>query len=49
MLIAQLGANATGYVDATVKVGKTYRYRVQAYNDFAASPWSNTISVRVRR
>lgn len=48
MFLAQVGANVATYVDATVKVGKTYVYRVQAYNEFGASAWS-TISIRVRR
>ena len=47
--LAQVGANVANYVDATVKAGKTYLYRVQAYNDAGASAWSNTISVRARR
>jgi len=48
-LLAQVGANATTFTDATARPGKTYRYRVQAFNATGGSPWSNTISVRVRR
>jgi probable HAF family extracellular repeat protein len=48
-LLAQIGANHSVYVDASVKAGKLYRYRIQAYNDAGASAWSNTISIRAPR
>jgi predicted phage tail protein len=46
--LSQVGADVTTFTDTTVKAGKTYRYRVQAFNAAGASDWSNTISVRVR-
>jgi len=49
VLLAELGANATGYSDATVRAGKVYQYRVRAFNQAGTSAWSNTIKVRVRR
>jgi probable HAF family extracellular repeat protein len=49
VLLSQVGANVTTFTDTTVKAGKTYRYRVQAFNAAGVSAWSNTISVRVRR
>jgi probable HAF family extracellular repeat protein len=48
-LISRVNANITTFTDTTVKAGKTYRYRVQAFNAVGASAWSNTISVRIRR
>jgi hypothetical protein len=48
-LLSQVGANITAFTDTAVKAGKTYRYRVQAYNTAGASAWSNEISLRVRR
>jgi probable HAF family extracellular repeat protein len=47
--LAEVPANVTTFTDATVKAGKTYRYRVRAFNAAGTSAWSNTISVRVRR
>jgi fibronectin type 3 domain-containing protein len=49
VLLAELGANVTSYTDTTVKAGKTYQYRVRAFNGAGVSAWSNTIKVRVRR
>ena len=40
-------ANATGFVDNSVTAGKTYVYRVRAFNDVGASPWSNTAVAKV--
>ncbi|HET9347113.1 MAG TPA: hypothetical protein VFO05_15580 [Candidatus Limnocylindrales bacterium] len=48
-LLAKVGANATTFTDTTANAGRTYRYRVQAFNDAGASAWSNTVTVRVRR
>jgi probable HAF family extracellular repeat protein len=47
--LAQVGANTTLYIDGTVKAGKTYRYRVLAFNGAGDSAWSNTVSVRASR
>lgn len=47
--IAQIGANVTTFTDGTAQAGKTYRYRVQAYNAAGSSAWSNTVSIRARR
>jgi probable HAF family extracellular repeat protein len=49
VLLSQVGVNVTTFTDTTAKAGRTYRYRVQAFNAAGASAWSNTISVRVRR
>jgi probable HAF family extracellular repeat protein len=46
--VAEVGASVTTWTDAGTKPGKTYRYRVQAYNAAGASAWSNVVSVRVR-
>jgi probable HAF family extracellular repeat protein len=48
-LLSQAGANVTTFTDTTARPGKTYRYRVQAFNATGVSAWSNTISIRVRR
>jgi len=42
--IATAGANATGYSDTTVTAGKTYTYRVYAYNAYGNSDYSNLAS-----
>src|SRR4030095_4994592 len=42
-LLAQVGADVISYTDTTVRQGKTYLYRVQAYNSAGASAWSNNI------
>ena len=47
--IGQVSANVTTFTDSTVKAGKTYRYRVQAYNAAGSSSWSNTVTIRARR
>lgn len=39
--IAQLGANAVSHADATVVLGGTYYYRVQAFNATTSSNFSN--------
>jgi len=49
VLIGSTGANVTTFTDTTAKAGKTYRYRVRAYNDAGPSSWSNTVSIRARR
>ena len=49
VLIGQLAANVTTFTDGTAKAGKTYRYRVQAYNAAGSSSWSSTVSIRARR
>jgi fibronectin type 3 domain-containing protein len=45
--ISQRAANATTYVDTSVVAGKTYIYRVRAFNDVGNSAWSNSVAVRV--
>jgi probable HAF family extracellular repeat protein len=40
--LATVGAQSTTYTDPTVKTGKVYRYRVQAYNSAGSSAWSTT-------
>ena len=47
--LSQVGPNTTTFTDTKAKAGRTYRYRVQAFNDAGASAWSNPITVRVRR
>jgi hypothetical protein len=49
VLVGQIRANSTTFIDATAQAGKLYRYRVRAYNDAGLSPWSNTVRVRARR
>jgi len=44
--LANAGANATNYLDSTVKPGRVYRYRVQAHNAAGPSAWSNTVTVK---
>lgn len=39
--IASVNANQTGYTDSGVKAGKTYSYRVRAFNTVACSAYSN--------
>jgi fibronectin type 3 domain-containing protein len=39
--IATVGANVVAYTDTAVAEGKTYRYRVRAYNAAGNSPYSN--------
>jgi probable HAF family extracellular repeat protein len=43
VLLANVGAQATTYIDATAKIGKVYRYRVQAYNSAGSSAWSTSL------
>ncbi|GIW61110.1 MAG: peptidase [Patescibacteria group bacterium] len=47
VLLATLPADATSYVDNTVKLGKTYEYRVKAINSNsgAESEYSNVVQV----
>jgi subtilase family serine protease len=40
--IAKVGASATTYTDTTVKKGRTYYYRIYAYNPVGNSGYSNT-------
>ena len=47
--IGQVGANVTTFTDGTAKAGKTYRYRVQAFNSVGSSAWSNVVTIRARR
>ena len=49
VLIGSTGANVTTFTDTTAKAGKTYRYRVRAYNDAGPSSWSDTVKIRARR
>jgi probable HAF family extracellular repeat protein len=49
VLVAELGPNITAFIDTAPKAGKTYRYRVQAFNAAGSSSWSNTVTVRTRR
>jgi probable HAF family extracellular repeat protein len=48
-LLSNAGVNATTFTDTTARAGRTYRYRVQAFNDAGQSGWSNTVTIRVRR
>ena len=45
--LAQIAANATWYQDRTAQGGRTYWYRVSAFNRGGSSPWSNMASVQV--
>jgi probable HAF family extracellular repeat protein len=47
--LAQVAANVTTFTDTTTKAGKTYRYRVLAYNAVGASSWSTVVTVRATR
>jgi probable HAF family extracellular repeat protein len=47
--IGVVAGNVKTFTDTTAKAGKTYRYRVQAYNAAGSSAWSNIVSVRARR
>jgi probable HAF family extracellular repeat protein len=47
--IGQVAANSTSFVDSSPKPGKTYRYRVLAFNDAGSSSWSNVVRVRAIR
>jgi probable HAF family extracellular repeat protein len=47
--IVAVGANVTAFTDATVSPGKTYRYRVVAFNDVGQSPPSNIVRLRAKR
>lgn len=40
--IAVVRENTTSYIDSNLAPGATYCYRVQAFNEFAVSPYSNT-------
>ena len=47
--IASVGTDVTAFTDATAVAGRWYRYRVRAYNDAGASPWSNRVRIHARR
>jgi hypothetical protein len=47
--IATPGVNVTGYTAGGHKSGKTYYYRVRAWNASGDSAWSNTASATARR
>ena len=49
VLIGSTAANATTFTDTNATAGKTYRYRVRAYNDAGPSSWSNTVKIRATR
>jgi hypothetical protein len=42
--VAKLPADSTTYTDTDLVAGSTYSYRVQAFNGFATSPYSNVAS-----
>jgi fibronectin type 3 domain-containing protein len=44
--IGNAPANATGFSDTQALAGKTYQYRVRAFNDVGNSAWSNVASAR---
>lgn len=44
--LARVGEDVTAYTDSKVSAGEIYRYRVRAYNDAGASPWSNIIRIQ---
>lgn len=48
-VVATVAADAQAYSDGTVKVNKTYTYRVSAFNAAGTSPYSNSVSVTARR
>jgi hypothetical protein len=48
-LVGQVGAGVTAFADTTVSARKTYRYRVQAYNNIGGSASSNGVSVSTPR
>lgn len=45
--VAQIGANSVWYQDRTAQGGRTYWYRVSAFNQGGSSAWSNLASVQV--
>jgi hypothetical protein len=47
--VAQLAANATSYTDRAVVAGRTYSYRVLAYNGAGNSAFSNAVTITVVR
>lgn len=47
-LLAQVGPNTGAYLDPAVVAGTSYVYRVQAFNDYGGSAFSNTSSVKAR-
>ena len=49
VVIATVGAGAQGFTDGAVRMNRTYAYRVAAVNAAGASPYSNTVSVTVRK
>ena len=46
---ANVAANATTYTDVGLALGKTYRYRVRAYNSAGNSAYSNVAGAKVVR
>ena len=42
--IASIAKNQTAYTDSSLKAGKTYTYRLRAFNAAASSPYSNEAS-----
>lgn len=44
--IGQVGANITGFVDSNADSGKTYYYRVRAYNNVGNSAYTNVKSIK---
>jgi predicted phage tail protein len=47
--VAEVGANAMSYSDPAVSGGKTYYYRVRAFNAGGNSLYSNTASAKTPR
>ena len=48
-VIATVGADAQAFTDTGLKTGKTYTYRVVAYNSAGVSSYSNTAAVTIRK
>jgi hypothetical protein len=44
-LLGALSGTVTTYTDSTVSKGKTYQYRIDAYNTAGASTWSPAVTV----
>jgi subtilisin family serine protease len=45
--IASVSSNQTNYTDDSVKAGKTYSYRVKAFNAAASSSYTNEASLKI--
>lgn len=45
--IASVSSNQTNYTDDAVKAGKTYSYRVKAFNAAASSSYTNEVSQKI--